>query len=325
MIKQKKLPDIRHEICLKHFEGRKLTQREGKYELPTGQSAKKVQDLPLIIRKPQWVKFGDQYFHLKNEGLFRFWNWGKVQYSSEYPEDRPKVLDNRKDKEYSCLILYRGDVLKLMASIATVHIHGRVHQELSYAEQRTRMKHGCLSLTCGNLAVFMVSLFNELGIKGRFVAGMGLNGPYNTYDNGHSLNEIYFVRQRKWILVDADMGQVFVRNGRPLSLHEVSELIRAGKDFELQSIMVPAVGTWDTSESVSGNFPSFSECIAFGNPEYLKAWYRRVLRVPLIQGNEGRSFYYFYCENTRDRERILRYSGEYKAMDKPEWIRRFYS
>jgi hypothetical protein len=321
--RRKKLPDVRHEICLQHFEGRKITMQEGIFNLPAGQSARRVQALPLIIREPQWVKFGNRYFYLKKEGLYRFWDWGKVQFSAEHPEDMPKVLNERKEKEYSCVILYRGDVLKLMGSIATIHLHGRGHQELSFSEQLKRMKHGCLSLTCGYLATFMVSLFKELGIKGRFVAGMCLGEPYNSYDNGHSLNEIYLARLRKWILVDADVGQVFLKNGRYLSSYEVSELIRTGKDFDLKSFMVPDVGVWDTSEAASGNFPSFSfSGIAFGNKINVKAWYRRVLRVPMVQGENG---FYFYYDKPRDRERLLRYSSDYKAIDKKEWLRRFYS
>ncbi len=319
----KKLPNVRHEICLQHYEGRKMTMPKGMYKLPARQSVKKVQALPLIIRKPQWVKFGDKYFFLQKEGLYRFWDWGKVKFSSEFPDDMPKVLNGRKEKEYSCVIMYRGDVLKLMSSLATIHVHGRGHQDLSFSDQLSKMKRGCISLTCGNFATFMISLFKKLGIKGRFAAGMCLGEPYNSYDNGHSLNEIFSTRLRKWILVDADVGQVFLKNGRYLNLYEVSELIRAKKDFDLQSLMVPEVGAWDTSEAVNGNFPSFSfSGIAFGNENNVKAWYRRVLRVPLLQAEGG---LYFFCENSRDRERVLRYSSEYKAIDKNEWLRRFYS
>lgn len=312
---------VRHEVCLQHHEGRTQTVRKGKYELPPGQSARNVRTLPLIITRSQWVKFRDQYFFLRREGLYRFWDWGKAKYSRRHPQDRPVVLNSRKD--YSCVILYRGDVLKLIGAVASLHVHGKAHQALGYSKQLMQMKRGCVSLTCGYMATFLDTLFRKLGIQGRLVAGMRLEGAYNTYDNGHSLNEIYSARERKWILVDADMGQVFLRNGRHLNLYEVSELIRTGRDFDLQSLMVSDVAAWDSTSAVSGKFPdSFFSGGVLGNGEYLKQWYRRILRVPLIRAGDG---FCFLCENPRDRNRILRYSNSYQAVHRKEWLRRFYS
>lgn len=312
---------VRGDISAWQFAGMAMTALDGQSERPGAGAIPTVQSLPLVVEAPGWVQFADRYYCLEREGLYRFWHWGRVRDAGA--GDLPEIVDEERD--FASVICYRDDLRTLLASLMLVHVHGYAHERLPFDDQLRHAQAGHLSLTCGFIAHFACRLLESVGIRARRVSGLRLEGPYNTYDNGHTLNEVYWPALDKWVLVDVDLHQLFLdrEGGTCLSLAEVSARIGRGEEFALQSLTPPGMGGIDVTESVRGDF--CAQLLlegAFFHPEVMKAWFRRSLAAPLIvDGNSA----YFYCDDARARERVARYSPYYHPLPKDEWMRRFYA
>ncbi len=314
-----KQKSIYQDIIAYHISGLNARNFTGSYVRPTQATIKSVGTLPLVVRKPQWVKFSDQYFHIQKEGLYRFWDWGKVKKTG--PGALPKTIG--KARQYAQVIFFRNDILRFLGSLAVIHLHGTHHQKLPHTKRLIEAKRGNLSLTCSYISDFCCELLKEFRWKTRRVAALRVKGEWNTFDNGHSLFEFYWPKLKKWILADVDMHSMFLKNGNYLSLGEVSQLIQQGKDFDLEPLTHPGFGGLDTSDGVLKNFSFSAMCEVMNyDPQIKKEWYRQTLEVPLIIDDQGA---WFYCDNPKDRERtITNYSPWYKPMDKKDWFRKFY-
>ncbi len=313
--------EVECDVVAYHYRGMEVKQWTAADNCPGTGIIGAVSSLPLVIDEPGWVQFADRYYRLDSEGLYRFWNWGSV--FSDNPDDLPTVVDE--EREYGSVILYQGDLRTLLSSLMLIHVHGYAHQELPFAEQLCQAKLGHLSLTCGYVAQFACDFLKTVGVDARRVAGLRKEGRYNTYDNGHTLNEVFWPELRKWVLIDIDLHQMFLDRdgGTYLSLAEVSDLINRGEDFYLEPLTPPGMGGVDTSPSVDGDFSGqlMLEGVVL-HPDLLREWYRKTLSVPLIIAPDA---WYFYCEQPHDSARVSRYSPSYKSVSRDQWMTRFYS
>lgn len=311
-------PKVCHDISAQLISGLEVRSLQGRERAPSQELSQDVQSLPLIVRESQWVKFADRHFHLRQEGLYRFWDWGKV--SKPNAMDMPTVLDGA--REYSCVILYRKDVLTLLHSLAAVHVHGYVHGAASFEDKLKAAKRGSVSMICGETALFLCKLLPELGIQTRFLVGMRLEGPYNTYDNGHSVVEMFWPEFKKWVAVDVDLHCLFVKGRRYLSALELNQAIRRGGDFKLLRLAPGCIGGVDTTPNVAGEYSCqlYLEPV-FHDSKLLKEWVCRSFAAPGI--GEG-GFYWLFGRTPAERKRLAEYSATYRVIDEAEWIRRFY-
>lgn len=317
-IRANKYAKVQHDISTQFHAGLNIYYLKGKQRVSSGGTARNVESLPVIVSHAQWVKFADQYFYLRKEGLYRFWTWGKIKYARPY--DKPKIINDR--KRYTCVILFRKDILVLLGAIATLQVHGDRHEKIVFEKQLGQLKHGNLSLTCGPVSSFMCRLLSNLGWKARPVGCIRVEGIYNTYSNGHVLFEFYWPKYRKWVLADVDMHNMFYKNGQYLNMGEVKEFIHRGQDFGIKPLTSPAIGTVDLSDAVSGRFGSVGCCEPmFASHDIMKEWYRRMFAVSCLQ-HDGHS--YFYLDDARGRNRICRNFPYVKPMDRRDWLKRFY-
>jgi len=293
---------IRHDLSAHFFSAGKVAPLRGKPAPPVGVNPKPVARLPFIIHESQWVQFADRYYYLRKEGMYRFWDWGTARWGRE--RSCPETIS--RDKSYSCVILFRRDIVELLSSLAAIHVHGTAHESLSYAEQRTAARRGLLSLTCGHISDFCCRILADLGWRTRRVGAIRIEGEYNTYDNGHQLFEFYWPVREKWVLADVDMCQMFFKDGEYLNLGELSSLIQDGRDFDLRPLTSTGTGRIDSTQAVAGEFPGFENFHhGFSDPEMVKQWLHRVLTVPLIS-DRGKVF--FFCRSPAGRGKVERYS-----------------
>ncbi len=68
------------------------------------------------------------------------------------------------------------------------------------------------------------SLLSNLNIKPRLVASLTMN-DWNTYDNEHTLIEIWRDKYNKWVVYDIDNNSYFTSSGRVLNLLEFSQAV----------------------------------------------------------------------------------------------------
>ena len=307
-----------HDISAYRVRGAEAQFLQGRLEAPEGKSPVTVRSLPLIVRDRQWVRFADRYWRLDREGLYRFWDWGRIRLDG--PKDRPRLLSKRRD--YSCVILYRRDLLTLLHSLAAVHVHGYAHTWSSHAQKLRAAKTGSLSTICYETGMFLRRLLGSLGVRARFVMGMRSQGRYNVYDNGHSLLEVWWPGLNKWVLADVDLHCMLTRNGKYLSLLELYETLRAGRDFQIERLAPGCMGSVDTTDNVAGRFsyPLYIESI-YGDTALMKQWLTTCFASP---GIEDGGCYWYFSDIPSERPRLAAYMKEYRLIDKAQWIRRFY-
>jgi hypothetical protein len=312
-------PRVCQDLCATLFSDRKVQEITGTNNFPDGVEAKSIEELPLVVRESQWIRFEDQYFYLEKEGLYRFANWGKVQFND--PEGRPEVVDKRKSS--GAIFLYKSDILNLLGGFAVLTVHGHTHDPFSHEDRLARMKRGVIALTCGSIAGFMCRFLADLGWRTRLFQCLRLEGPYNSYNCGHLLFEFFWPKYDKWVLADVDVHQMFVKDGEFLNMAEVKALIEQGRDFELYPLTPPGLGLIDATESVSTDFigmSMFDHLLL--DPNRLKNWHRQMFAVTAIveEGKPG----YFYCEDAHQRERACKYNGWFKPMEKAAWLATYY-
>lgn len=307
-----------HDISAYRLCGAEAEFLQGRTTTPKGDRPRTVQSLPLIVRDRQWVKFANLHYRLGKEGLYRFWDWGRVRLAG--PKDRPRVVSKKRD--HSSVILYRQDLLTLLHSLAAVHVHGYAHTWVSHQEKLAAAKAGSLSTICYETGMFLCQMLADLGIRARFVMGMRQRGRYNVYDNGHSLIEIWWPGLNKWVLADVDLHCMFTRNGQYLSLLELYEALRQGRGFDIQRLAPKCMGSVDTTDNVAGRFsyPLYIEAI-FGDDALMKQWLSTCFASPGI-GDQG--CYWYFSDIPSERRRLAGYMKEYRVIDKSQWIDRFY-
>lgn len=320
--RRKTYPRTRHDLVAQFCAGREPVPLKGREKLPAQAKATPVAELPLIVRRSQWVRFADRHFFLRKEGLFRFWDWGLTTWLDS--SQCPKVAKGSRP-QHSSVIVFRDDILALLSAVATLTVHGPRHNGVPYEEQLSVAKSGLLSMTCGTASAFTRRLLNSLGWRTRAFGPMRVEGEYNTHDNGHAVFEFYWPKLRKWVVADIDMCQMFLKNGEYLSLGEVSCLIQDGEDFDLEPLTVSGMPRIDSSPAVAGEFPGF-ECFQnYNSPRAAKEWLRRTLAVP-ASWEQGKSEMYFFCDDPAGRARIAahRDNPRFIPLDRDEWMERFY-
>jgi hypothetical protein len=309
-----------HDVMVEFRDGFTKKMLTGTETDSRGAPAEAAGSLPLIVRKPCTVVFGGRSYKLSKEGLYRFWDWGVVEPAGKY--DVPAVVDGT--REYTSIILYRKNLVSLLAALAAIHIHGYRHQGISFDEQVVRAKQGSLSLTCGPSARFFMQLLGTLGHTTRFVGGHKLSSPFNTYDNGHGLFEIYLPDQKRWMLADIDQHCIFPGPTGYLDLQEVSDLIASGEQVPIERLLPSGIGTVDTTEAVMTSYSSHQWMEGlYADDEAIRSWYRSCLEVPLVE-SEGKLY---YPVKKRSWKEIFtrNYPKDYFPLPEAEWNRRFYN
>ena len=72
--------------------------------------------------------------------------------------------------------------------------------------------------TCGTITIWIQEILESNNIKSRIVQTLTLD-DWNTYDNGHTMIEVYHNDLQKWILYDLDSNVYFSKNGIPLIIN----------------------------------------------------------------------------------------------------------
>ena len=205
-----------------------------------------------------------------------------------------------------------------MSSIAWIYSHGNSDNDKSIKELHDKALHSKIFGTCDNISHWVKHILDNHQIKSRVVQTLTLEDWY-TYNNGHTMIEIYHPTLNKWVLYDLDNNAYFSVNQVPLSLLEFHESIYK----ENYKIHFLASDTKNDISNFTGNdeydFAFLMESIN-SNENTLRDWYDRVVQVVIISDTENN--YYFYDQ--KHREQIENYSNQYKFLEYDEFIQKFY-
>ena len=250
----------------------------------------------LIIKRGHYRFSGKEYL-LTDEGLYRF------------------VLPGRINLQR---IVYDDDVDALLSAISWIGTHGYSDDEKSHQELSNKALNSKLLISCGPISNWGHFLMNDQDITTRIVGTLTLD-EWNTYDNGHTLLEVWRDRWSKWVLYDLDNNAYFTsrEDNVPLSLVEFSDLVTKDGYEIIYLSSDTRVDVSDLSATSGYNYSFISETVQAN----IRDWYKRVIQVPLIY-SESESIFYF--TDTLNEQIIESYSESYIGLDEIEFNKRFY-
>ncbi|RAP27597.1 hypothetical protein DID74_00405 [Candidatus Marinamargulisbacteria bacterium SCGC AG-333-B06] len=206
-------------------------------------------------------------------------------------------------------IVFTEDLDALLSSLSWLTNHGNVDDKLTNKLLIKKLHNDKIYVTCGIISQLAVKILKEKGFKARFVMGMAKPSNWNSYDNDHSLIEVFNERYEKWVLYDLDNNFYFVNEkGLPLSLIEAISNISNG-NYKLIPLSND-IKVYDMKK-----FNLFSEVIV----NNIDTWYKRCMLIPLIK--RSNKIYFYNKEFKKD---LLSYSSQFYFKDKDDFMDLFY-
>ena len=252
-----------------------------------------------LVIAPGRYAFHGKAYDVQRQGLYRF------------------IRPNKENQQRIVYDAQGGDVDALLSGLAWCATHGNSDDSKPMETLTQKATTQKLFITCGQMSTWSLHILNRYNIRARFILTLTLD-PWNNYDNGHSMIEVYREEFKKWVLYDLEGNVCFLHKNSPLSTVEMIERASSG-DYEIKSLAA------DTKLDVS-NFKSpdgydWAFIAEFNRTDVgLRRWYKRVLQVPLI-GN----CFYLPSPNDADRARVENYAGaKYTCLTKEEFRKRFY-
>jgi hypothetical protein len=258
----------------------------------------------LVIAPGRYAFLGKTY-DLQKQGLYRFSLFQK--------ENQQRIVYDKK----------HGDVDAVLSAIAWMVSHGNSDNGKSADAWTQKALTSKLFITCGGISGWACYIMTPLGIRVRTVSSLTLD-EWNSYDNGHSIMEVYREDFKKWVLYDVDENACFFDKTNPLSLLELSERAASG-DYQIKSLAADSmmdvsnfkVDARDRAKADGFDLAFFMEQMQSENGRRL--WYARALQVPMIGG--------CFCLTTpseANRKRVESYCKGAKYLEKDEFVKKFY-
>jgi len=252
----------------------------------------------LVIPTGTYTVYGNVY-ELSNEGLYRF--------------ILPEIENSQR-------IVYDGNnVNSLLSAVSWIYTHGNSDSGNSIKYLNEKATHSKIFGVCNTLSIWIIDVLEKNDIPSRLVQTMTLDN-WNTYDNSHTMIEVYRKDLDKWVLYDLDNNAYFSQNGTELSLIEFVDRVKANnyKINYLSSDSKLDISNFKSKDNFDYAF--FGETI-FSNEKTLKIWYERIAQVSLIQ-NENLDFHFFDEEH---KSKIENFAPNYKFIDKSKFLYKFYN
>jgi len=264
----------------------------------------KSQELPnqIVISPNNYVWFGKNYNCTKS-GVYRF--------SLPQIESRQHV------------VLDKYDVLSNALNLANIAVRGNKDDTCSMEKL---LKNGLirfLSLTCGPLVNMVENLLLQHGITCRKVHGHTIESM-NSYNNGHTMIEIWHNDADKFVVVDLDKKSFFTdRDGKYLSLFELSESIFRKLPWK----MIPGGFTNSVDlvnfedKNTKFNY-GFIEHSFYNRKHTVRSVIERICQIPIIErGSEM-----VVCAWNKNYEKLLMEKhADWKIVNPDIFLKEFYS
>lgn len=242
-------------------------------------------------------RFENRTYRLDKEGLYRFFFWAQ-----------PMKAWQR--------IVYRKNPDALLTALSWMGAHGCFNRADPESLRKIALDRKVLASPLV-YARFAVDALARTGITARVVHTLTMR-EWNSYDNTHSLVEVFRPDEKQWAVYDLLYGYAPRAEGRFLTIVEWCDRVQSGKPYELERIgggINVAVGEYGTEAWDPGLFFE----LRASSETALREWHRRVLCVPMIES--GGKFYFF---DDAERKRIEKYSADYLFLDRREFMKMFY-
>ncbi len=162
-----------------------------------------------LVIAPGRYAFAGMAYDLKMQGLYRFCH--------PFKENQQRIVFDA----------HKRDVEALLSGLAWIASHGNSDDAASNVDLTEKAATRKLFLTCGNSSRWALHVLARCKVRARPVSTLTLE-PWNSYDNGHSMIEVYREDLKRWVLYDLDSNACFVHGKELLSLVEMVERSAAG-------------------------------------------------------------------------------------------------
>jgi hypothetical protein len=250
-----------------------------------------------LVMPPGIYRFEGGSYDLRKEGLYRF-----------------LLLE----KENLQRIVYQKDIDSFLSAVSWVRSHGSKDDQKSMDQLTEQALQSKLLITCGTVCRWGDALLTSKGIKDRLVASETLEPP-NSFDDGHSLIEVWRDKWHKWVLYDLDCANYFVdrQSQIPMSLIEFAQAVADKDNYKTVRISLAEPLDVGNFKSPGGYDYAFYMEAVF---THLQKWYERVMQAPLIYDDRDKIFYYYVPALTA---RLKPNSG-CKFLPHSEFMAKFY-
>ncbi len=259
-----------------------------------------IQNLPLKLIIPTGTySIYENVYDLKDEGLYRF----------VFP-----------GVENSQRIVYDGkNIENLLSAISWIYTHGNSDSGKSFEELNEKAMHSKIYGICNTISFWILETLQEQNVPSRLVQTMTLD-EWNTYDNSHTMIEVYRHDLEKWVVYDLDNNAFFTFNDIPLSLVEFTNHVQ-NNDYDIRYLASDTKIDISNFKSDENNYDyAFVVESISSNEDTLRNWYERIIQVPLIQG-EDLEFYFFDSQN---QIKIENFAPNYHFIEKTKFMNDFY-
>ena len=266
------------------------------------QAAIEAPGLPsALVMDAGYYRFHEDVFDCRSPGVYRF--------SKPQVENQQRiVLDPRSD-------------LNNARYFSLVSIRGNRDDRLPFKKLIKFSTNRLLSLTCGPLASFVSKICDSIELKTRIISTHTLEAT-NSYNNGHTLLEIWAPDLAKYVAVDVDKKCFFKNTKNYLNAFELCSLIFHQEIFSVEhfgeNVRLDSGGFVDPKTGFDYQFLELSVyCSANG----FEQTFRRLCNVPYLSHPDGKTF----CAwNEQAEKRILEIYPDAIVLSSSEFSERFY-
>ena len=216
--------------------------------------------------------------------------------------------------------IYDGtNIESLLSSVSWIYTHGNSDSGKSFEELNQKAMQSKIYGVCNTISIWILQILQEQNISSRLVQTMTLD-EWNTYDNSHTMIEVYRNDLEKWVVYDLDNNVFFTYDEIPLSLVEFVDHVK-NNDYDI--VFLASDTKLDVSNFKSGDndydYAFVAESIT-SNEDTLRNWYERIIQVPLIQG-EDLEFYFF---DSKNQIKIENFAPNYHFIEETKFLNDFY-
>jgi hypothetical protein len=255
---------------------------------------------PSLVIAPGRYAFRGKAYDLQKQGLYRF--------ICPFKENQQRIVYEANS----------GNVEALLSGLAWCVSHGNSDNSKSQEALTQKATTGKLFITCCNISQWALPILQSYKIRARPADTLTLE-EWNSYDNGHSMIEVYREDLKKWVLYDLDANVCFLYKKVPLSLVEMIEHVASG-DYDIKLLASDIRLDISNFKSPRNGYDWGFSAELTRTDEGARQWYKRVIQVPLI-GN----CFFLPSPNDADRARAAHYGGmNYTYLTKEEFLKKFY-
>ncbi len=261
-----------------------------------------AKDLPTsLVMEAAPYQFHGEVFDCRKPGVYRF--------------SKPQV-DNQQR-----IVLDAESVLHTILYLSFLSIRGNRDDRQSFRKLTKHSASRILSMTCGPLSSFVSKICDTIDLKTRIISTHTLEAT-NSYNNGHTLLEVWVPDLAKYVAVDVDKKCLFKGTENYLDVLELCSSVFLRENFSIEhfgsNVRLDAGGFVDPK---TGFDYQFIELGVYCSSNGIEQCFRRLCNVPYFSNPDGKVF----CAwNDQVKERILEIYPDALILSASKFKERFY-